>query len=148
MAARLRTPVEYRLLDKIDFFGTDDCWLWSSALDNGGYPIVWIGDGVSRRAHRVVYELFVEPIPEGLQLDHLCSVRNCVNPDHLEPVTGAENVARSPNTPMARRRAQTHCMRGHEFTPANTRLIRNGAGRSCRRCEVLSMQARRLRLAA
>ena len=132
--ARRRTPLDDRLLDKIDVDGAGGCWLWTSALDQGGYPIVWIGAGVSRRAHRVVYELFVEPIAAGLQLDHLCSVRRCVNPDHLEAVTGAVNVGRSPNTPMARKRAQTHCKRGHPFDLLNTRWTSDGR-RSCRACD-------------
>jgi HNH endonuclease len=133
---RHRTPLEDRLLAKIGFDGPGGCWLWTSALDYGGYPIIWIGDGVSRRAHRVVYELLVGPIPQGLQLDHLCSVRHCVNPDHLEPVTGAVNVGRSTNTPMARKRAQTHCKRGHPFDLINTRWRRDGR-RCCRACDAL-----------
>jgi HNH endonuclease len=139
---RARRPLEQRLIEKIDVDGAGGCWLWTSALDWGGYPIVWIGDGVSRRAHRVVYELYVEPIPPGLQLDHLCGVRRCVNPDHLEAVTGAINVGRSPNTPMARKRAQTHCRRGHPFDLLNTRWSADGR-RSCRACETACVREHR-----
>lgn len=68
------------------------CWLWTAST-NWGYGVLSI-DGRSIRAHRFAYELLVGPIPEGLQLDHLCHVRHCVRPDHLEPVTLQENVVR------------------------------------------------------
>lgn len=82
------------------------------------------------------------PIPAGLTLDHLCRVRACVNPAHLEPVTLAENKRRG-ESPAARKARQTHCMRGHEFTPENTirRKDRRGrgilTGRECRVCRKL-----------
>src|SRR5437763_12827689 len=71
------------------------CWRWQRALNEGGYGLVGYGGKVAR-AHRVAYELFVGPIPLELELDHLCRVRRCVNPSHLEPVTRRENVLRSP----------------------------------------------------
>ena len=70
------------------------CWLWTSPLDRDGYGHIQIGRKMCR-AHRVAYEWLVGPIPEGLTIDHLCSVRNCVNPSHLEPVTAAENALRA-----------------------------------------------------
>lgn len=71
-----------------------DCWEWTGALFQGtGYGQVW-ADGTTRLAHRVVYELLVGPIPVGLDLDHLCRNRSCVNPAHLEPVTRRVNVQR------------------------------------------------------
>jgi hypothetical protein len=70
-----------------------DCWLWTGAIDNGGYAN-FRHDGRSQKAHRVLWELLNGPVPEGLELDHLCSVRHCVNPDHLEPVTHVENIRR------------------------------------------------------
>jgi hypothetical protein len=73
-------------------YGTP-CWIWQLDHSYDGYGRKWLG---SRRvhAHRWTYEQHVGPIPEGLQLDHLCRVRNCVNPDHLEPVTPRENTRR------------------------------------------------------
>lgn len=67
------------------------CWLWQGCLNVRGYG--QLGKG-SRAAHRVFYERHVGPIPEGLTIDHLCRVRHCVNPAHMEPVTVAENVRR------------------------------------------------------
>lgn len=75
----------------------DGCWLWQGPRVHNGYGIISIqGSGVKTtiRAHRYAYEALVGPIPEGLQLDHLCRVRRCVNPAHLEPVTARENVRR------------------------------------------------------
>ena len=82
-------------------------------------------------AHRVVYEHFHGPIPVGLQLDHLCRVHNCVNPDHLEPVTSKENLHRG-DTHAARNAAKTHCPKQHEYTPANTYVYQGK--RLCREC--------------
>jgi hypothetical protein len=101
------------------------CWIWQDKLDIGGY-----GRLRGRLAHRVVYETFVGPIPSGLVLDHLCRDTSCVNPAHLEPVTPAENTRRH----FTR---QTHCLRGHEYTPANTRLTKTGC-RVCRKCATAS----------
>jgi hypothetical protein len=73
---------------------TGFCWLWRGALDGQGYGQLKAPGNTTVRAHRWVYEQLVGPIPDGLQLDHLCRVIICVNPDHLDPVTQAENVRR------------------------------------------------------
>lgn len=73
----------------------DECWTWTGYTEaKSGYGRLSFG-GARSYAHRVAYELAVGPIPEGLDLDHLCRVRNCVNPTHLEPVTRGENVRRA-----------------------------------------------------
>jgi hypothetical protein len=82
--------------------------------------------------HRVVYEALVKPIPVGLVLDHLCRVRHCVNPAHLEPVTQRENVLRGETAPAANK-AKTHCVRGHPFSGQNLILRKSGV-RECRTC--------------
>lgn len=75
--------------------GLFDCWEWIGTRYGNGYGQAAIGDGGRiNQAHRVVYEALVGPIPEGLELDHLCRNPSCVNPDHLEPVTHAENMRR------------------------------------------------------
>ena len=108
---------------------TDSCWLWT-AKTTFGYGYFQINYKY-HRAHRVAYQILVGEIPEGLVLDHLCRVRNCVNPEHLEPVTRHENNRRGIHPPL-----KTHCKYGHEFTPENTRTYYpNGwLSRQCRIC--------------
>lgn len=79
--------------ERVDKNAPGGCWLWLSTLDRSGYGRLY---HQARRwvAHRFFYELLVGPIPEGLELDHLCMVKTCVNPAHLEPVTGDENIDR------------------------------------------------------
>jgi hypothetical protein len=109
----------------------DGCWVWARGLDQDGYGQFTVNDR-QRRAHRFAYELLVGPIPDGLQLDHLCRNPSCVNPGHLEPVTPRENNLRG-ETFGARNAAKTHCKRGHPFDEENTYVNKRG-GRCCRAC--------------
>lgn len=108
----------------------DGCWEWQGARTGVGYGALNVG-GKAKSAHRLAYEWFVGPIPEGLLIDHLCRVRHCVRPDHLEAVTFDENVRRGLAGVL--RTPATHCKRGHEFTPENTLINRRGF-RSCKTC--------------
>lgn len=112
-----------------------DCWLWTGSLGSG-YGRIFV-DGKTEPAHRITYEHFVGPVPDGLELDHLCRNTRCVNPSHLEPVTHAENIRRG-DLALGIRSAATHCVNGHEFTPENTApRKRNGSvHRRCRKCNV------------
>jgi hypothetical protein len=109
------------------------CWPWTAAKTNG-YGIVQY-QGRLQRAHRVVRTILVGPIPEGLEPDHLCRNRWCVNPDHAEPVTTLENIRRG-ESQSAKHARQTHCLRGHAFTPENTYVRKRGHKRErfCREC--------------
>lgn len=103
------------------------CWIWTAAFNNTGYGRLRDHpSGKMLLAHRVMYELHVGPIPEGLVLDHLCRVRACVNPSHLEPVTFAENVKRGDAV-------KTHCPQGHEYNAENTGKG-NGGSKRCLKC--------------
>ena len=137
LPARLRTK----------FTVTDDCWEWTAGRFSLGYGAYEL-DGKTRLAHRVVYEALVGPIPEGRQLDHLCRVRHCVNPDHLEPVTPRENTVRGVG-PSAQNSRKTHCPQGHPYSgenlyvdPRNRRRCR-----TCMRQNLRDWQARKRRAA-
>lgn len=111
----------------------DGCLEWIGGKAGEGYGYFYTGPaapGAHGRvyAHRWAYEYAVGPIPDGLQLDHLCSNRACVNPDHLEPVTPLENVRRS-----AGNGSKTHCPSGHPYSGDNLRTYR--AVRFCRACQ-------------
>ena len=113
------------------------CWLWSRGLQSRGY-------GSYRRlgeytAHRVSYRLFVGPIPDGLELDHKCRTKCCVNPKHLEAVTPKENTGRW-------RATITHCPSGHKFTSENSWLGKTRRGhthRLCKECLKIAGKKRR-----
>jgi hypothetical protein len=127
------------------------CWLWLASIRNKahGYGQFHIGHRPDRKkvyAHRFSYELHVGPIPESLTVDHLCRVRSCVNPRHLEPVTIGENLLRG-ETFQGKNAAKTHCIRGHELAGTNL-LGGQGAHRRCKICHRETVRRRRERLRA
>lgn len=129
-------PHAERFWSKVATAGPNECWLWTASLGRKGYGKFKL-NGKMTPAHRVAYELLVDPIPEDLVLDHVrergCISKSCVNPAHLEPVTNLENIRRG------RRRSATHCDKGHPFNDENT-YIRKGDReglfkRRCRPCK-------------
>lgn len=145
------TPADLHpyLRDRIEV-AESGCWLWHVGLTPDGYGsatlrLSSLAPKYKWRAHRLTYTLLVGPIPDGLQLDHLCRVRNCVNPTHLEPVTCLENVRRG--TSSAFWLAKTHCPRNHPYDERNTGRSTKG-GRICRACARDKMRARRAARAA
>lgn len=137
-----RATLMERLWQRIER-ADNGCWLWTGPTTTGGYAnfaCFHNGESKPHRVHRLVYELLVEPIPEGLQIDHLCHSsatgcrgvcrhRLCVNPAHLEPVTPAENVRRAAAL-------ITHCPQGHPYDEANT-VVRKDGARSCHACDLV-----------
>jgi hypothetical protein len=130
-----------RFWAKVDIRSYDGCWEWTAARHNG-HGFFNVG-GRTTTAHRVSYEQIVGPIPDGLQLDHLCRNRGCVNPMHLEPVTCGENLARG-ETINAINAAKTHCPQGHPYSGENLKITPQGF-RECKECngaKALRYQAR------
>lgn len=140
MTKGIKAPAEERFWALVE--KTDTCWLWIGTRDRRGYgrfAAVWRDGKVL--AHRWAYETFVGPVPDGLELDHLCRTPACVNPAHLEPVTHAENVRRG-----AAAQPRPHCRQGHEWSDENTALYVEKSGvvrRSCRACTRAQLRNRR-----
>lgn len=128
---RPKTTVE-RFLSYTEPEPNSGCWLWSGAT-TGEYGTLW-ANGRYYGAHRLAYEMFIGPIPDGLHIDHLCRVRYCVNPDHLEPVTMRENNLRGVGAPAQNAR-KTRCLKGHAFDAVNTHVRPGDGGRECRQCK-------------
>src|ERR1700761_2691204 len=114
--------IKERILRSISV-SDNGCWIWNRSKFFNGYGLIRIHTK-GRKSHRVSYEAFRGPIPEGMQIDHLCRGRICCNPDHLEAVTPIENWRRS-NSPSNLNREKTHCLRGHEFTPENASILKS-----------------------
>jgi hypothetical protein len=105
------------------------CWLWTASLDGQGYGR--FSDGKRRGAHVVAWEAECGPVPDGLELDHLCRVRRCVRVSHLEPVTGGENVRRGERSLVAMGRCESG---RHVITGPADLVIFGGRTHGCRQC--------------
>ena len=152
--ARVQGTVFQRFLAKIAVsetlsWGGTPCWIWSGKPNRKGYGNLLMSPGMmprSKSAHRLSHEIFKGEIPSGLQTDHLCRNRICVNPDHLEAVTSRVNHTRGlgPIILANRQRSKTHCPQGHEYSPKNTWLTRRGH-RACKACKLRCKTAWRKR---
>jgi hypothetical protein len=126
----------------------DGCWIWPGDIDPKGYGRVFFR-GKQRKAHRVAFELLKGAIPKGLEPDHLCRVRACFNPNHMEVVTHRVNSLRGDGVP-AKNARKTHCTWGHPFDDTNSYVyVRpNGvAMRVCRACKLEETRRRRGKVA-
>lgn len=129
-------PFRARFWKKVD--KSDSCWNWTASTKGNGYGQVKHPDRKSPMfAHRVSYELEAGVIPEGMTIDHLCGNTLCVNPDHMEVVTGRVNTLRNSSPPSINAR-KSHCPRGHELVAEN--LVKD-RGRRCKQCHRDKMRA-------
>lgn len=140
MMGPARKPPNERLLSNIT---VDDngCWVWQRHTNYRGYGETHVFRDNKKRhisAHRLAYETFIGPIPDGLQLDHLCRVRACCNPEHLEAVTCRENLLRG-ETHASANANRTACPKGHPYDDENTQTRR--VGRRCRACHKAYMRS-------
>jgi hypothetical protein len=126
-----------RFWARVDRSVPGGCWMWTGGL-NRGYGRLKVA-GRLMYAHRLAWELERGPVPDGLTLDHLCRVLACVNPDHLEPVTVAENIRRKPRADFSERE---QCRNGHPWT--DVRLSSQGV-LVCRACAREATRRHRLR---
>ena len=121
-----------RFWDKVQMEPNTGCWLWDGHVGANGYGQIK-GKLKVMGAHRFSYEGHIGQIPDGLDLDHLCRVRSCVNPAHLEPVTRKENARRG------LRGMKTHCPQGHPYSGENLYVYSNGH-RRCKKCRTDGMK--------
>lgn len=122
-----------------------DCWIYTGSVDQKGYSRLRV-HGRKEFGHRLAYEYFRAPIPEGLTFDHLCQQPACVNPWHGDLVPMLINVARSTKSAGAINRQKTHCPQGHPLSGSNVRFASAGRGRVCRTCRAESSRRYRMRL--
>lgn len=120
-----------RFKTRIIYRPGSSCWHYCGVITEDGYGY-FHANKIHTYAHRFSYEHYVGPIPAGMTLDHLCRVRHCVNPDHLEPVTHRENILRGVGWSAVNAR-KTHCPQGHRYSAWNTHITKEG-WRRCRIC--------------
>lgn len=115
------------------------CWIWTAGCGSQGYGIHWV-DGKKISSHRYSLQLAGINIPERMQPDHLCRIRRCIRPSHLEVVTHRENLLRGEGF-AATNAKKTHCPRGHSYSGYNVIINKRRHLRSCRICAVAKTKA-------
>jgi len=133
-----RALLEERIFPRV-IRGPGGCWLWTGGKSDG-YAMARI-QGTMYKVHRLIYEELVGPVPAGLELDHLCRVRCCLNPEHLEPVQKRTNILRGEGACAVHARKVT-CLQGHPLSGDNL-YIEPGGGRRCIACREAGVARRK-----
>lgn len=140
MVGRRGTPEE-RFLAKVDVRGEDECWPWLGYCQSSGHPRFGIAKGKTVSANRFAYELWVEPIPEGLGILHSCDNPPCCNPKHLRPGTQKQNTADWLERQGHHNSRKTTCKHGHPLTQGHYYLV--SGRRVCKACALLRQKRKR-----
>jgi hypothetical protein len=140
-----KRPMMERFFEKVIFEPNCGCWLWEGTWSPDGYGYFHVEGRKMKVAHKFLYEREIAPVPEGMELDHLCKLRCCVNPQHLEAVTHAVNISRGQSGSYNKNK--THCRNGHPYSGDNLRTTASGE-RVCRTCCRERMREHRARKAA
>lgn len=131
MSHDLPKSTEKRLLEKVVKNTVTGCWEFTGSLLPAGYGILWNGER-PEGAHRISYCLYKGEITPGMEVDHACNNRACVNPEHLRLLSHKDNIGRSA-TIMGKNARKTHCKRGHPLSGDNLKITPSGS-RQCREC--------------
>lgn len=128
---RAKRTLEVRFWEKVKKAEGDACWLWVGSRRHQQYPYgcIW-ARGKAQWAHRIAWELEHGPIPEGMQVDHICKNPQCVRHDHLRIVTPRQNWVDYSDSPMAANAKKSHCPQGHPYSTENIALVKRSAMRS------------------
>ncbi len=126
-----------RFWDKVKIVASG-CWEWQGTLSRG-YGDFYVRQQKTAKAHRLTYNYFKGEIPQGLEIDHLCRNKRCVNPDHLEVVTRSVNTLRGLLPQIMRAKRKSHCQRGHPFNKGNIYINPRGR-RECIACRGLAVK--------
>lgn len=133
---------EIRFWKKVIVKSDDECWEWQGCRHPIGHGRFNMGNKIHIYAHRFSYQLKFGEIPTGLVIHHKCFNPPCVNPNHLEAITHGENLKAGPRGPAYERSRITHCPKGHEYTPENTKYKKSSWGRECRECDRIRSKLR------
>ncbi len=127
---------------------TPTCWNWTAAISKAGYGVFGFGSNTIKYAHRVSLHYSRVSLKPGMVVDHICRNKKCVNPAHLRQVTRRVNVIENNSSCVTKNASKSFCVRGHEFTPLNTRLVskrgRNNPMRVCLLCYEIKKEKQRV----
>lgn len=130
---------DMQILQSVSIGRHGQCWPWLRGRTTAGYGTVYY-KGKHGYAHRIMFEMFREPIPKGMFIDHICRNKKCCNPSHLRIATPRQNALENSIGPIAANALKTNCKRGHLLSGENVYVPARG-GRECRACRSAAMKS-------